>query len=286
MSDSFLAVAQRRAADASSSFADAPALIAWFGVGNTKQQSIAALEPLLSSARAAGLVDHSVLFLAHEYPCNTWAEYVDALVKEIDAAWPNRPLFLVGFSAGSLAAYSVAVRLGARVRKVCVCAIRPAFNVSADAPPHGDSAFGVSSPEAFRALADEKVFEGMANAWVPNLKRFVALKKPYTEMPSALRSMVEHFRQLMGLPFYPAWTSTVSLAYGTNPGPKMVAPLLVLAATSEEPHAEVPARMGGWRQLTAASCELHAIDGVDHMGLLAQRDGEAVQLIVKWLVQS
>ena len=104
-----------------------PILVSWFGAGNTQQMTRDFLKPVLDAARSKGVGEQLTLYLPHEFPAiKTWGGYVDKMVELIDEdpKRKGRPLILLGFSAGALAAYGVAERLGGRVLQLVVCGLR------------------------------------------------------------------------------------------------------------------------------------------------------------------
>ena len=273
------------------SSSEAPLLVAWFGAGNSKEQSRQYLEPLLTQVKISSsgrIADALILYLAHEYPsCTTWQEYVQQMVDKIDAVSTSRKLLLFGFSSGAAPCYSVALKLPHRVIKVAVAGMRPVFNVDhANAPPHAEEAFGVTSPEAFRALPAERILRGIADTWVPALKPFANMNLPPTQWSSGVRLVVEHFQRLFCLPFYPGFSTTHMQVYGINPGPTMCAPLLVVSAADEEPHGETPSKVGGWADLTEGAFEIRIVAKADHMSLLAKEpgkgDGEGIKHVAEF----
>ena len=89
------------------------------------------LAPLLSEAAKAGITEQLVLFNPHEYSTLTmWSEYINRMLRDIDARSKDSPLLLVGFSSGTAPAFAVAHRLGKRVLQVCVVGMRPVFNAA------------------------------------------------------------------------------------------------------------------------------------------------------------
>ena len=156
----------------------APLLVCWHGAGNDRAMSQQLLAPLLSEAAKAGITEQLVLFNPHEYSTLTmWSEYINRMLRDIDARSKDSPLLLVGFSSGTAPAFAVAHRLGKRVLQVCVVGMRPVFNVSEQAPAHAEEVFGVPSPAEFKALTDEVSSRGSRAPGCPRSNPFAASRQ-------------------------------------------------------------------------------------------------------------
>ena len=262
----------------------APLLVCWHGAGNDRAMSQQLLAPLLSEAAKAGITEQLVLFNPHEYSTLTmWSEYINRMLRDIDARSKDSPLLLVGFSSGTAPAFAVAHRLGKRVLQVCVVGMRPVFNVSEQAPAHAEEVFGVPSPAEFKALTDEAKLEGIASAWVPALKPFCGL--PPNKWTPGVQAIVTQFSKLYGLRHYPGYSTNWSRAFGPSP-PSLSVPLVAVAGGSEEPKGERPEKMAGWAAMTSAAFESHTVEGATHMSLLSDdpaMGSSAVALIVEKL---
>lgn len=263
------------------SWSGPPLLVCWHGAGNDRATSQQLLAPLLSSAAKAGITEQLVLYNPHEYSTLTmWSEYINRMLRDIDAKSKTAHLLLVGFSSGTAPAFAVAHRLGKRVLQVCMVAMRPVFNVSAIAPAHAEEAFGVPSPAEFKALSDEAKLEGIATAWVPALKPFCGL--PASKWTPGVQAVVAQFSKLYGLRHYPGYSTNWSRPFGPSP-PSLGVPLVVVSGGAEEAKGERPEKMAGWEVMTSATFEAHVVQGATHMSLLSDdpsTGASAIDLIV------
>ena len=156
-----------------------------------------------------------------------------------------------------MSAFALAHALGPRVTKLYVVACRPPL------PPSGpyslNETWGVGSGEQGRqqlsTLSDEGILRGL-DAWDNEmLTRW--LKSPHAEWPPAVVQTVERIRNEYSSPIL-----------GSMPLKPLGCPILGIAAANELPAGETEAKMRGWSQLTTATFELVALDGLSHFNIL------------------
>lgn len=239
-----------------------PLLVCFYSGGMTARQGRAHLAPFLVAAAKVGLGDPVVLDHGSCLGCGSWDAYLDQLVESVSGGThAGRPILIFAHSHGCLAAYGLALRLGARALKLYVAARRP------PSMPLLDEVWGVDCGGDLEPMADGELLQGLLSAWRNPFLQSKASVKPVSPVVSAVMQTV---RQQYSSPSAPSGSADIPLALG-EPPKAIAAPILAVACGRELDAGETAEKMEGWRELTTDTFRLLTVDA-DHMECMQQAE--------------
>lgn len=245
-----------------------PLLVCLYCGGMTSRQGQAHMAAFLTSAVSiAGVTDHIVLDHATEpgfEECTSWEAYLDSLVAKVSGpGLDGRPLLIFAHSHGCLAAYGLALRLGARVLKLYAVARRP------PSQPLLDEVWGVATGQELDQMGDDDLLRGLLGAWRNPFLESKAFGSPISPIVGKIMHTV---RKQYSSPCAPTGSLDMPAALGESLEP-IVAPILAVACSRELPAGETTEKMEGWRELTVDKFDLVTVD-LDHMDCMEMAAAE------------
>lgn len=254
-----------------------PVLVCLYSAGVTPDAGAGLMKPWMGAAAEAGLKDQLLLDHHNSPPYDNrgaWSDYIAALCEAIYAKpeHKGRPVILVAHSHGAVAAYGVALRLGPRVRKLCVIARRPPTLELLD------DVFGVKTSGEIGEMDGPLLLERLANAYSNQVLKMSIGKAEDTWAPTVAETMAI-VRAQYSSPCALCASEDIEAALPSGDARKIAAPIFAVAIAREEPQGETRAKMEGWAALTAAGFEVVTVDEPDHMG--GVRDGKVLEMLVR-----